>query len=228
MNHSAFPVTDVNKDSFWTLIDQAKEHTGGPNEWLMEQLVDMGPEQAQKFDTIARVYMDLAYQYGLWAAASVMARYGCSDDGFIDFRAWLVGRGREVYMAALKDPNSLADAPPYHDCQFDSLPHMGDYAYEELTGREVFRDFDPAQYSVLKEELEKDIVYGDGINYPYDQADIPAYVPRLCAKYLTPEEIKELAQSRYSTWNPTDPEIQSLRQNGKKSERVKKRSNIER
>ena len=228
MNHSAFPVTDVNKDSFWTLIAQAKEHTSGPSEWLMEQLVNMGPEQAKKFDTIARVYMDLAYQYGLWTAASVMARYGCSDDGFIDFRAWLVGQGREVYMAALKDPNSLADAPPYHDCQFDSLPHMGDYAYEELTGREVFQDFDPAQYSALKEELEKDIVYGDGINYPYDQADIPAYVPRLCAKYLTPEEIKELAQSHYSTWNPTAPEIQSLRQNGKKSEKVKKRSNIER
>ena len=228
MNHSAFPVTDVNKDSFWTLIAQAKEHTSGPSEWLMEQLVNMGPEQAKKFDTIARVYMDLAYQYGLWTAASVMARYGCSDDGFIDFRAWLVGQGREVYMAALKDPNSLADAPPYHDCQFDSLPHMGDYAYEELTGREVFQDFDPAQYSALKEELEKDIVYGDGINYPYDQADIPAYVPRLCAKYLTPEEIKELAQSHYSTWNPIDPEIQSLRQNGKKSEKVKKRSNIER
>ena len=228
MNHSAFPVTDVNKDSFWTLIDQAKEHTGGPSEWLMEQLVDMGPEQAKKFDTIARVYMDAAYQYGLWTAASVMERYGCSDDGFIDFRAWLVGQGKAVYMAALKDPDSLADAPEYHSCQFDSLPHMGDYAYEELTGREMFQDFDPAQYSALKEELEKDIVYGDGINYPYDQADIPAYVPRLCAKYLTPEEVQDLAQSRHSTWNPTDPEIQSLRRNGKKSEKVKNRKGIER
>jgi hypothetical protein len=131
-------------------------------------------------------------------------------------------------MAALKDPDSLADAPEYHSCQFDSLPHMGDYAYEELTGREMFQDFDPAQYSALKEELEKDIVYGDGINYPYDQADIPAYVPRLCAKYLTPEEIQDLAQSRHSTWNPTDPEIQSLRRNGKKSEKVKNRKGIER
>lgn len=88
MNHSAFPVTDVNKDSFWTLIDQAKEHTGGPNEWLMEQLVSLGPEQARKFDTISRVYMDAAYQYGLWTAASVMERYGCSDDGL-----WTFGRG---------------------------------------------------------------------------------------------------------------------------------------
>ena len=219
---------EIDLDAFWSLIDQAKEHTGGPSEWLMEQLMDLGPEQAKKFDTIARVYMDAAYQYGLWTAASVMERYGCSDDGFMDFRAWLVGQGKAVYMAALKDPDSLADVLSYQDYRFDSLPHMGDYAYEELTGREVFQNFDPAQYSALKEELEKDILYGDGINYPYDQADIPAYVPRLCAKYLTPEEIKELAQSRYSTWNPTDPEIQSLRQNGKKSEKVKKRSNIER
>lgn len=190
--------------------------------------MDLGPEQAKKFDTMARVYMDLAYQYGLWTAASVMGRYGCSDDGFIDFRTWLVAQGKAVYMAALKDPDSLADAPNYQDQRFDSLPHMGDHAYEELTGREAFQDFDPDQYQALKAELEKEIVYGDGINYPYDQADIPAYVPRLCAKYLTPEEIKELAQSRYSTWNPTDPEIQSLRQNGKKSEKVKKRSDIER
>ena len=214
-------ITEINKNTFWALINQAKEHTGGPSEWLMEHLVDLGPEQAKKFDTIARVYMDAAYQYGLWTAASVMEKHSCSDDSFIDFRAWLVSQGRDVYMAALKDPDSLADAPEYRSCQFDSLPHMGDYAFEELTGREVFQDFDPAQYSALKEELEKDIVYGDGINYPYDQADIPAYVPRLCAKYLTPEEIKELAQSRGCTWNLTSAEVRLARQ-GLKSSRVTK------
>lgn len=25
-------ITEVNRDTFWTLIDQAKEHPGGPNE----------------------------------------------------------------------------------------------------------------------------------------------------------------------------------------------------
>ena len=48
-------ITEINKDTFWTLIDRAKEHPGDPNEWLMEQLVDMGPEQARTFDTLARV-----------------------------------------------------------------------------------------------------------------------------------------------------------------------------
>ena len=114
-------ITEVNKDTFWTLIAQAKEHTSGPSEWLMEQLVDMGPEQAKKFDDIANAYIGLAYQYGLWTAASVMERHSCSDDSFIDFRAWLVGQGRDVYMAALKDPDSLADAPDYQDQRFDCL-----------------------------------------------------------------------------------------------------------
>ena len=55
-------VTEINKDTFWELIDQAKKQPHDPCDWLMAQLVSMGPEQAKKFDTIARVYVDLAYQ----------------------------------------------------------------------------------------------------------------------------------------------------------------------
>ena len=40
-------ITEVNKDTFWELIAQAKEHPGGPSEWLMERLMDLGPEQAK-------------------------------------------------------------------------------------------------------------------------------------------------------------------------------------
>ena len=170
-------ITEINKNTFWVLIDQAKEHTGGPSEWLMEQLVDMGPEQAKKFDTIARVYMDAAYQYGLWTAASVMEKHSCSDDSFIDFRAWLVGQGRDVYMAALKDPDSLADVSAYQDYRFDSLPLMGDHAYEELTGQDAFQDFDSAEYHVLAAEVKQDIAYGDGIGYPYTWSEAAAYLP---------------------------------------------------
>ena len=212
-------ITEVNKDTFWALIGQAKEHPGDPSEWLMEQLVDMGSEQAKRFDDIASAYVGLAYQYGLWTAASVMERGGCSDDGFIDFRVWLVGQGKAVYMAALADPDSLAGAADYQDQRFSFLPYVGDCAYEELTGRGAYQDFDPAGYQALEAELEKDIVYGDGVNYPYDLADIPAYVPRLCTKYLTPEQIQDLARSRGCTWNLTSPEVRTARQ-GPKSSRV--------
>ena len=83
---------------------------------LQDRLMSMGPEQAQAFHDILHIYEELADQYGLWDAASIMMEW-CSDDGFIDFRAWLIAQGREVYLAALKDPDSLADVEPY-----DELP----------------------------------------------------------------------------------------------------------
>ncbi len=215
-------ITEINKDTFWELIAQAKKHPGGPSEWLMGQLVDMGPEQAKKFDDIANAYIGLAYQYGLWTAASVMERHSCSDDSFIDFRAWLVGQGRDVYMAALKDPDSLANAPDYQDQRFDCLSHMGERAFEELTGRDIYEDFDPAGYDALKAELKKDIVYGDGIAYPYTWSEAAAYLPRLCAKYMTPEELQCHIRQYNDTWNITSPEIQKARATATKSKKIKK------
>ena len=94
------PIAEINKETFWALIAQAKEHPGGPGEWLMERLMDLGPEQAKRFDDFAHAYSSLADQYGLWTAASVMERGGCTDNGFMDFRTWLVAQGKEVYMAA--------------------------------------------------------------------------------------------------------------------------------
>lgn len=214
-------ITEVNKDTFWLLIDRAKEHPGGPSEWLMEQLVSMGPEQAKKFDDIANAYISLAYQYGLWTAVSVIERGGCTDDGFTDFRTWLVAQGKDVYMAALKDPDSLADAPDYQDYRFDDLPHMGDLAYEELTGRNAYEDFDPAGYDALKAELKKDIVYGDGIGYPYDAADVPAYLPRLCRKYVSEKALQD-RKVNIGTWNLSSPEIKAARATAKKSKKIKK------
>ena len=41
------PIAEINKETFWALIAQAKEHPGGPGEWLMERLMDLGPEQAK-------------------------------------------------------------------------------------------------------------------------------------------------------------------------------------
>ncbi len=216
-------ISEMNKDTFWSLIDQAKEHQGGPNEWLMERLMDMGPEGAKKFDTFARVYMDAAYQYGLWTAAAVMEKHGCSDDGFIDFRAWLVGQGRDVYMAALKDPDSLADAPSYQDAEFGSLAYMGDYAYEELTGRNTFQDFDPAEYHALEAEVKPGIVYGEGIGYPYKWSEAADYLPRLCAKYLTPEELAFHVRDHDDTWNLTSPDVRQARETAPKGKKMKHR-----
>ena len=219
-------VTEINKDTFWTLIAQAKEQCGQDldafTQWLVDRLMSMQPKQVQRFQDISHSYQDLAYKYGLWNAASIMCD-GCSDDGFIDFRGWLIAQGRDVYFTALKDPDSLADVPAYGGCCYESLSYLGDHVYEKLTGRNAYYDFDRNAYQVLKEELKKDIVYGDGIDYPYTWSETAAYLPKLCAKYLKPEELAWLIRERDDTWNTRSPDIQTARRTAQKSKKVKNR-----
>ena len=136
-------ISEINKDTFWMLIDQGREQCGQDvhalAQWLEDRLMELGPEQALNFDYIAHAYRAAAYKYGLWNAASIMCD-GCTDDGFTDFRGWLIAQGRDVYMAALKDPDSLADVPTNRDCCCETLCYVGSYAYEELTGRDINQD----------------------------------------------------------------------------------------
>lgn len=181
------PISEINKESFWDLIHEAKNACGQDMDamlaYLKDRLVSMGHAQAQNFHDIIHVYEDLADKFGLWDAAGIMKEYGCSDDGFIDFRAWLIAQGREVYFAALADPDSLADVVPYGDCRFEQLSYVGDYAYEQLTGKSAYDQTDWSAYEALLMKLEQDIVYKDGIEFPREGADLKKYLPRLCAKH---------------------------------------------
>ena len=172
----------------------------------------MGPEQALNFHSIIHGYMDLADQYGLWNAATLIHEDGCYSDGFEDFRAWLIFQGRETYLAALKDPDSLADVPACveDDCRFADLPYVGSTAYARLTDRMAFDDIRPADQQHMAATLKKDIVYGAGIEYPHEWSEVAAYLPRLTAQHLTPEELRACI-CRGHLWNHDDPAIQKAR-----------------
>src|SRR5205807_9971881 len=79
-----------------------------------------------------------ACSWDLWGAAYLI-NGGCSDDGFDYFRAWLISRGRTVYEAAIKDPDSLAGLtdPERDDYEFEELWSVGLEVYKELTGEDM-------------------------------------------------------------------------------------------
>ena len=209
------PISEINKESFWDLIHAAKIACGQDMDvmlaYLKDRLVSMGPTQAQNLHDIIHAYEDLADKFGLWDAAGIMKEYGCSDDGFIDFRAWLIAQGREVYFAALADPDSLADVVAYGDCRFEQLSYVGDYAYEQLTGKSAYDQTDWSAYEALLMKLEQDIVYKDGIEFPREGADLKKYLPRLCAKH--PE------WDGQTRWNLQLKEIRDLIHAGKDYDR---------
>ena len=163
-------ITEINKDTFWALIQEAKDTCGQDTDawakYMIDRLAGLGPDQSLMFLNYMDAYKDLSFRYGLWDAAKIFRVDGCSDDGFIDFRAWLIAQGRDVYLSALADPDSLAKVIPYGGCCFERLSYVGDYAYEQLTGKSAYDQTDWARYETLLAELELDIVYKGGIEFP--------------------------------------------------------------
>jgi Protein of unknown function (DUF4240) len=99
------------------------------------EIVEFEREFARKFIK--------AYRWYLWVAAYLIEG-GCSDDGFMDFRYWLISMGRAVYEAALSDPDSLVDvagAPGFEVASFEELGSLAIQVYEEVTGNNL-PDFD--------------------------------------------------------------------------------------
>jgi len=207
--------TEINKDTFWALMAEAKAVCGpdlyAEDDWLKEQLQAMWPGEALRFHHIAQRYLQLSNKYGLWSAARLMS--DCcidTDSSFTNFQSWLIAQGKDIYLAALKDPDSLAVVEPYGGCSFDSLYFVGGYVYEGKTG---CRPNEVVMPRGLQEELNAlaaDIVYAPNINYPLEWNELEAHLPRLCARYMPSEQIRANAILD-PMWNPADPEIQFAR-----------------
>lgn len=132
---------EMDQNAFWNLIGEAKRECGqdmdASLQYLTERLTALGPRQAQDFHDILHGYKHLAYKYGLWSAASLICENGCSDDGFIDFRAWLIVQGKEVYLSALADPDSLANVEAYGGCRFEGFSYAASEVVHTLTGKNL-------------------------------------------------------------------------------------------
>ena len=100
----------LSEDKFWKIIESAHKESDDDAELLVDVLVEMLSERSEKeiigFDYQFNKAMHKCYTSELWCTAYV-ACGGCSDDGFEYFRGWLISRGREIFNAALKSPDSL-------------------------------------------------------------------------------------------------------------------------
>jgi hypothetical protein len=129
----------MNKAAFWRLIDASREQAGGD---LDEQVADLRarveqlePDEIVQFGKLFDEYWGRAYTWDLWAAAYILGG-GCSDDGFLDFRGWLISRGERVYEEALRDPETLVqvvNADAGDECQFEGFQYVAREAWEHTT-----------------------------------------------------------------------------------------------
>ena len=118
----------MNKEHFWRIVEDVRTSADPRDQGavlfaLQEQLRKLPSAEIMEWQELFQFYDDAAYRDELWAASGAMGAH-CSDDGFMDFRSWLISQGRDVYMAALRDPDSLAEV----DTEGQSL-NFEQYAY---------------------------------------------------------------------------------------------------
>ena len=86
-------------------------------EELAARLGDLPLTEVVGFHRVVEELEAESFRVDLWGAALVIHRMGqvddfwCSEDSLWGFREWLVEQGRQVYEAAIADPDSLADDP---------------------------------------------------------------------------------------------------------------------
>jgi hypothetical protein len=174
----------VNKTTFWQLIDVSREQAGGDLDEQVENLrarvEQLEPDDIVDFGNLFAEYWSRAYTWDLWGAAYIIGG-GCSDDGFLDFRAWLISRGEKVYQEALKDPESLVDVVSVdaaEDCQFEGFQYVARQAWENKS-RNRKGDF-PVQE--LTQPLEP-----AGERWAEEGDDLEQRFPKLWRKFATPQ-----------------------------------------
>jgi hypothetical protein len=172
----------MDTSQFWKLIERSKVESGGvcheQVDALTRILLELPAEEIEGFDAIFYRFHAQAYRNDVWAAAYIM-NGGCSDDGFIDFRSWLIGQGEAIYTAALRDPESLVSvvesmhertrggAPLYgYECQH--LAYAAHNAYEQKTGHEM-----PQGSGSMPELVGED----------WEDEDLPSMFPKLWAAF---------------------------------------------
>lgn len=130
----------MNKDQFWEIIDSvnqlapAKDRESRRRQ-VVERLFRLSLEEILIWHLILTEYSNAAYRNDLWAASAALgARY--TDDGFIDFRSWLISRGKEVYMNAMRDPDSLATIPlAGEELNYERFAYVAHEAYDAKLSR---------------------------------------------------------------------------------------------
>jgi hypothetical protein len=160
----------MTEDQFWALIDktrkQAKNDPDQHMELLQQALTAWEVDDIRAFEKHWWSLRARSYTWDLWAAAYLLGG-GCSDDAFMDFRGWLISKGRKVYENALKDPDTLASAikPSDGEGQIEGFSYIAPQVLEE-------RGEEPSDHDQFERQPKSPI------GEPFDEDDMEALEKR--------------------------------------------------
>jgi hypothetical protein len=178
----------MDRGQFWTIVNNAKEASGGSHDRryrsLVCQLTARSGGEIIAFEEIMGEVLDDAYRWDLWAAARIMAD-GCSDDGFQDFRRWVVSLGEEAYLDVLADPESLIKwQVGEDDVFFEAFGWVANEAYKISVGRIMAEDMEEAVRTLARPVKE----HAEPAGVRWTDEESAQRFPRLYARFHVKEQ----------------------------------------
>lgn len=160
-------------EQFWRLIDQSRAggSASASPERLQKLLRMLGDDEVLDFGHMFYEKLCDLNQWRLWAAGYVIAG-GMGDDSFHYFRSWILGKGRDVFEAAMKDPDELG--PYVDDNEVDN--ELLEYAAVKVLEERAVEE-DPRDRSHRRAD---DQPAGE----PFEENTVGATCPKLAALFL--------------------------------------------
>ncbi|HEY7358339.1 MAG TPA: DUF4240 domain-containing protein [Ktedonobacterales bacterium] len=184
----------MDEATFWRIIETAKVESKGECYQQVrlseQQLAQLPPEEIQSFDRLLSRFVGAADNHHLRAAAYLI-NGGGSEDGFMDFRGWLIAQGEAIFYSVLQNPDSLANLvePTEEEVYKYTCEHMlyiAWRAYESNTGQEMPQEETSA--SEITKEPEKEDTLAEqespwGADRYLKEEYARKHLPKLWAKF---------------------------------------------
>jgi len=137
-NPPSYEKIKMSVEEFWQIIDNVKD-SENPYRDIKIHLDKLPIGKLISYQEHFDIFHSKAYRWDIWIAVSI-GNNGCSDDGFTDFRNWLISRGKNVYEAVLENPDNLVELDlkycTYHECFGSSAQKL----YRKKTDEEMPSD----------------------------------------------------------------------------------------
>ncbi|PZG00672.1 DUF4240 domain-containing protein [Micromonospora deserti] len=174
-------------DDFWRLIDRARSGGGGEPRAVAARAVALlaarDPGDIVGYAQHQTRVLAASHRADLWGAAYLI-NGGVSDDGFDQFRGWLMAQGREVFARAVADPDSLAELPQVRAASLTGeelacadMLGVAWVAYRKATAAQLPAEREAAAVPDLNDLWDFD-----------DEEQARARLPKLAALFVEPPE----------------------------------------
>jgi len=176
----------MDKTEFWKIIEysiaKSNDVKSEQEKIIIEKLATYSPEQIIEFEMIFRQLIIDADDYKIMGAQKIIEGY-VSDDSYLYFRCWLIGKGENIYTETLKNPEFLSEnVNKGEEASFEELMYVATTAFKMRTGK--------------KEETEsfpRDIAIAKGLDYNFGapptkgidwkEEELPKTYPKLWEKF---------------------------------------------